>query len=119
VNEPGHFFPPFIRALPAPDSPVSMDAHIVPSEHVLTMFYEMADAVSVPAHRHGAQWGVVLAGSLELEIEGETATYGPGDSYYVPSNALHAARLSAGCRGIDVFADADRYSPRTGVGTMR
>ena len=108
----GDFFPPFIRALPAPDSTVPMDAHIVPSQHVLTMFYEMADAVSVPAHRHGAQWGVVLAGSLELEIEGRSATYGPGDSYYVPANALHTARLSAGYKGIDVFADADRYSVR-------
>ena len=106
------FFPPFLRALPAPDSPVAMDAHIVPSEHVLTMFYEIDDAVEVPAHRHGAQWGVVLAGSMELEIEGTTATYAAGDSYFVPDGALHTARISAGYKGIDVFADADRYAAR-------
>jgi quercetin dioxygenase-like cupin family protein len=106
------YFPPFIRALPEPDSPVRMDARIVPSEHVLTMFYEITDAVEVPAHRHGAQWGVVLAGSMELEIEGTATTYGAGDSYYVPDGALHTARISAGYKGIDVFADADRYSVR-------
>jgi quercetin dioxygenase-like cupin family protein len=89
-----------------------MEARIVPSEHVLTMFYEIDDAVEVPAHRHGAQWGVVLAGSVELEIEGTTTTYRAGDSYYVPAGALHTARLSDGYKGIDVFADADRYSAR-------
>jgi quercetin dioxygenase-like cupin family protein len=104
------FFPPFIKALPVPDSPVKMDARIVPSEHVLTMFYEIADAVEVPAHRHGAQWGVVLAGSMELEIEGEPRMYRQGDTYFVPSGALHVARISAGYKGIDVFADADRYA---------
>jgi quercetin dioxygenase-like cupin family protein len=106
------FFPPFIRALPEPDSPVRMDARIVPSAHVLTMFYEIDEAVEVPAHRHGAQWGVVLAGSMELEIEGSTATYAVGESYYVPDGALHTARISAGYKGIDVFADADRYAAR-------
>jgi quercetin dioxygenase-like cupin family protein len=119
VNAQSEFFPPFIRALPAPDSPVPMSAHIVPSDHVLTMFYEIADPVFVPAHRHGAQWGVVLAGSLELEVEGESATYGPGDSYFVPADALHLARISAGYKGIDVFADADRYVPFTGTGVRR
>jgi quercetin dioxygenase-like cupin family protein len=110
------FFPPFIRALPAPDSPVRMDARIVPSEHVLTMFYEIGDAVEVPAHRHGAQWGVVIAGSMELEVEGRSDTYGPGDTYYIPDGAVHTARISAGYKGIDVFADADRYTPREETG---
>ena len=106
------FFPPFIRDLPVPDSAVRMDARIVPSAHVLTMFYEIADAVEVPAHRHGAQWGVVLAGSMELEIEGEARAYRQGDTYFVPAAALHVARISAGYKGIDVFADANRYVPR-------
>lgn len=110
------FFPPFIRSLPVPDSPVTMDARIVPSEHALTMFYEIDDAVEVPAHRHGAQWGVVLEGSMELDIVGDVRTYRRGDTYYVPDGALHTARISAGYKGIDVFADADRYEPRRNEG---
>ena len=89
-----------------------MDAQIVPSEHVLTMFYEIDDDRRGARHRHGAQWGVVLAGSMELEIEGTTATYAAGDTYYVPDGALHTARISAGYKGIDVFADAERYAAR-------
>jgi quercetin dioxygenase-like cupin family protein len=105
------FFPPFLRRLPAPRSPVAMDAHIVPSEHVLTMFYEFHEDLEVPEHAHGAQWGVVLVGEMELEISGRAATYRRGDTYYVPDGARHVARLRAGYKGIDVFADAHRYEP--------
>jgi quercetin dioxygenase-like cupin family protein len=106
------FFPSFIEACPAPDSPVPMTAHIVPSEHVLTMFYEIDDEVVVPEHSHGAQWGVVLSGSMELVIDGVSNTYSQGDTYFVPDGAPHIATIHAGYRGVDVFADAHRYEPR-------
>jgi quercetin dioxygenase-like cupin family protein len=109
-------FPEFIAALPAPRSPVEMSAHIVPSEHVLTMFYEVDDDVEVPEHAHGAQWGVVLDGELELTIDGVAHTYRRGDSYYVPDGAPHSARIKGGSAGIDVFADAHRYEAATGSG---
>jgi quercetin dioxygenase-like cupin family protein len=105
------FFPPFIRALPAPDTPFAMDAHIVPSEHVMTMFYEVDHDMSVPEHAHGAQWGVVLTGEMDMTIGGETKTYRAGDTYYVPPNAPHITAIRAGYTGIDVFADANRYQP--------
>jgi len=104
-------FPEFIRALPRPDSPVPMEARIVPSEHVLTMFYEIDDPVDIPEHVHGAQWGVVLEGTMEMTIGGETRRYGPGDSYSVPGGVPHVARIGAGYRGLDVFADPHRYDP--------
>jgi quercetin dioxygenase-like cupin family protein len=88
-----------------------MDAHIVPSEHVLTMFYSMDHDVDVPEHAHGPQWGVVLAGTMEMTIAGETRTYSKGDTYDVPDGAPHAVRIRAGYRGVDVFADPHRYEP--------
>lgn len=106
------FFPLFIQQLLPPDSPIAMNARIVPSEHVLTMFYEIDDEVEVPEHAHGAQWGVVLAGEMELVIDGASKTYGRGDTYYVPDGARHIARIKAGYKGIDVFADAHRYEPQ-------
>lgn len=110
-------FPPFIEALPRPEASVDIVANIVPSDHVLTMFYEVEDDLVVPAHRHGAQWGVVIRGELELEIDGAVCTYRAGDTYYVPDGALHTARIKGGYAGIDVFADADRYQPRSEVGS--
>jgi quercetin dioxygenase-like cupin family protein len=103
------FFPPFIRALPPPRSPVDMDAHLAPSQQVLTMFYEIDHDLEVPEHAHGAQWGVVLAGEMDLEVEGVTTTYRAGDTYHVPAGARHVARIRAGYKGVDVFADAHRY----------
>ena len=32
------------------------------------MFYEIPDGVEVPEHAHGAQWGVVLEGTMEFTI---------------------------------------------------
>lgn len=102
-------FPEFIRACPAPDAPFKMRAHIVPSEHVLTMFYEIDNELVIPEHDHGAQWGVVLEGCMEFTIGGVTRSYTRGDTYFVPAGVPHIARIHFGYRGIDVFADAHRY----------
>jgi quercetin dioxygenase-like cupin family protein len=108
-------FPEFIRSLPEVDSPLaSLRGWMLQTDQGLAMFYEIPDGVEVPEHAHGAQWGVVLEGSMELTIHGETNTYGRGDTYHVPDAAPHSAVIHPGYVGIDVFADADRYRPRRG-----
>ena len=109
----GPFFQPFIEACPAPDSPFDMQAHIAPGSHLLPMFYEIDVEVSIPEHAHGPQWGVVLEGSMELTIDGQTRTYRRGDTYYVPDGIPHVAVIHAGYKGIDVFSDPERYLPVT------
>ena len=104
-------FPPFIHALPRPDSPFDIDARIVPSEHAMTMFYAVDEDVEIPEHVHGAQWGVVLEGSMEMEMDGIMSRYGKGDVYYVPPGVRHVTRIAKGYQGIDVFRDAHRYQP--------
>jgi quercetin dioxygenase-like cupin family protein len=106
-------FPEFIRALPAPDSPLEgLHASLLGNDRALAMFYELPDGVEVPEHAHGAQWGVVLEGWVEFTIGGETRTYRRGDTYFVPDSVAHSAVISPGYAGIDVFADADRYRAR-------
>jgi quercetin dioxygenase-like cupin family protein len=106
-------FPDFIRALPMVDSPLrSLRGWMLGTDQALTMFYEIPDGVDLPQHAHGAQWGVVLEGSIDFTIGGETRTYGPGDAYFVPDGVPHSAVIHPGYVGIDVFADADRYRPR-------
>lgn len=110
---PDERFPPFIRALPMVDSPLaSLRGWMLRTDQALAMFYEIADGVDVPEHAHGAQWGVILAGSIDFTIGGETRTYRAGDTYYVPDGVRHSAVIHPGFAGIDVFADADRYSAR-------
>ena len=106
-------FAEFIRKLPEVDSPLaSLRGWLLQGEQALAMFFEIPDGVTVPEHAHGAQWGVVLQGSMELTIGGETTTYGPGDTYSVPDSAAHSAVIHPGFAGIDVFADPDRYRAR-------
>jgi quercetin dioxygenase-like cupin family protein len=110
VGEP---FAEFIRGLPMADSPLaSLRGWLLRSDHALAMFYEIPDGVEVPAHAHGAQWGVVLEGWVEFTIGDETHTYRRGDTYHVPDGVVHGAVISPGYIGIDVFADADRYAAR-------
>jgi quercetin dioxygenase-like cupin family protein len=110
MSEP---FAEFIRRLPQVDSSLaSLRGWMLKTDDALAMFYEIPDGVEVPEHAHGAQWGVVLEGSVEFTIGGETKTYGPGDTYYVPDSVAHSAVIHPGFVGVDVFADADRYAAR-------
>jgi len=110
-------FPEFIRSLPMVDSPfASLRGWMLGTEQALAMFFEIPDGVEVPEHAHGAQWGVVLEGSVEFTIGGETRTYRRGDTYYVPAWLAHRAVIHPGFVGIDVFADADRYGARADGG---
>ena len=82
----------FIRALPLPDSPLEgLEAWMLQTNQAMAMFFELPDGVVVPEHAHGAQWGVVLQGSLEFTIGGETRSYGPGDTYAIPAGVAHSA----------------------------
>jgi quercetin dioxygenase-like cupin family protein len=112
IAGPEHF-PEFIRALPMVDSPLaSLRGWMLQTGQALAMFYEIPDGVDVPEHAHGAQWGVVLEGAVEFTIGDETRTYGAGETYFVPDGIEHRAVIHPGYVGIDVFADADRYSAR-------
>ncbi len=58
------------------------------------------------------KWGTVVAGEIELTIGGETRSYGPGDSYSIPSGVEHGAVIMAGTIAIDAFEEPDRYPIR-------
>lgn len=106
-------FAPFIRSLPMVDRPiVPLDGWLLRGDEAVAMFYELHERADVPEHSHGAQWGVVLAGSVDFTIDGVTRTYGPGETYSIPAGVPHSAVMHSGTIGIDVFADADRYGPR-------
>ncbi len=73
------------------------------------VFFDIEPVGLVPPHTHGAQWGIVVEGEMELTIDGKTRTYRKGDSYHIPAGVEHSARFLTRVRAIDVFADADRY----------
>lgn len=113
THEPSDLFADFIRSLPMVDKPVvPLLGWLLQANDAVAMFYELPEGADLPEHEHGAQWGVVLRGSVDFTIGGETRTYGPGDTYSIPAGVRHSAFMHPGTAGIDVFADADRYAAR-------
>lgn len=105
-------FPDFIAGFPAIDLPFPADvvqSSAIRSEAGLVAFFTFPKAMDLPEHAHGAQWGTVIEGEIEFTIGGQTAIYRPGDSYSIPAGVPHSAKIAAGTRVIDVFAEADRY----------
>ncbi len=106
--------PEFIRKLPEADLPVeNLRAWMSRGEEGLTLFFEAEAEVIVPEHSHGFQWGVVVDGSLELTIEGETRSYHPGDTFFISSGAKHSGVLSRGYRSVEFFEDRDRFKAKS------
>ena len=104
------FYPDEIQKLPEADVPFSgVRAWLLQSEHGQLVFFGFTRDVEVPAHQHGAQWGVVVDGEIVLTIADQTKTYRRGDSYFIPANTKHSALVKSGARVIDFFADPHRY----------
>jgi quercetin dioxygenase-like cupin family protein len=108
-------FPPIISGLPEADLPLPLArGWLLQGETRQAVFIRLEPGATVPDHSHGAQWGVVLDGELELTISGTTLKRRKGDSYEIPEGALHAAASPTGALVLDLFADPRRYSPKRG-----
>src|SRR3712207_7356262 len=88
-----------MQDVPRVDTPFTgLEGRLLASPHGQAVFFTAPEEFEVPAHAHGAQWGIVVTGRLHLTVDGEPGTYEPGDTYDIPSGAEHSARLEAGDR---------------------
>jgi quercetin dioxygenase-like cupin family protein len=81
----------------------------VRSENALVVYFRVLKELDLPEHSHGAQWGHMFEGSMELTVDGVTRTCLPGDSWDIPAGTPHAANIKAGSLLMDVFEEPDRY----------
>jgi quercetin dioxygenase-like cupin family protein len=106
-------FPDFIRSLPqAALGLEGVAAYLLAAPQGQAVFFDLPAGASVPLHSHGAQWGIVVSGELELTIGDKTEIYRGGQSYSIPAGVLHGATVLVPSQVIDVFAEPNRYSPR-------
>jgi quercetin dioxygenase-like cupin family protein len=106
-------FPGFITGLPEADISVEgVRGWISQGGDHQVVFFEIEPIGEIAPHSYGEQWGVVVAGEMELAVDGRTRRYGPGDTYHLPAGVVHGAKFLSPFRAIDVFADADRYKPK-------
>jgi quercetin dioxygenase-like cupin family protein len=76
------------------------------------VFMDIAPIGEVAPHSHGAQWGIVVDGEMELTIGGKRHVFRKGDSYFIPKGTVHSARFTTRTFVIDFFADRNRYKPK-------
>ncbi|CAN5541606.1 hypothetical protein BH24ACT21_BH24ACT21_04480 [soil metagenome] len=108
-----NLFAAWMQELPEVETPFGgLDGRLLSSPYGQAVFFRAEEEVEVPPHSHGAQWGVVVAGRLELTISGKTGVYEPGDTYDIGAGEEHSARLEAGSCVIDVFQDPGRYKAK-------
>jgi quercetin dioxygenase-like cupin family protein len=109
----GVLYPEMIESLPDIDLNLSgVRGKLLQAGDKQVVFFELEPVGAIPPHSHGAQWGIVVEGEIELTIGSETRTYGRGDSYYIPAGVEHSGVVKARFKAIDVFDEAARYNPR-------
>ncbi len=107
-------FPDIIEKLPEADANFKgVKVWLLRGPTASAIFVEAREDSAVPEHSHGAQWGIVVDGEMDLTIGGATRTYRRGDDYIIPAGTPHGAKLRAGTRVIDFFDDPNRYRPRS------
>lgn len=103
-------FPEPIRNLPEADIPLDgLKAYLSQSDNHQILFMEFDEDVEIPEHSHESQWGVVLAGRMDLTIEGLERTFTKGDRMFIPKGAQHSGKIYAGYADISFFNEQDRY----------
>lgn len=94
-------FPNLITDLPQAEIPIQgLKAFLLQGIDHQAVFMSFENDVTVPVHTHEAQWGVVLAGEIELTLNGIKAIYKKGDTYFIPKNIPHSANIKAGYKDL-------------------
>jgi len=96
---------PFIdsRELPVKQPLPGWAGRFFHSDHMTFSYYEIEPATAVHRHHHPQEeaWHVI-AGELEVFLDGNTRILGPGEAAVVPAEAEHSARAVTRCRAIVV-----------------
>lgn len=103
-------FAPPVTELPEADIPLpGCTAYLSLAADHQILFMTFTQDIDLPAHVHAAQSGFVLAGKIDLIIDGVKQTYVKSDSYTIPKGVEHAGKIYAGYADISVFQQKDRY----------
>lgn len=103
-------YPEMIKNLPDADIPFQgVNGKLLQHDQHQVVFFVIEAIGEVAEHSHGAQWGVVFEGEMDLTINGVTKTYTKGDHYFVPSGVKHSANFKKRTQLMDFFEDKNRY----------
>ena len=103
-------FPEIITNLPEADIPFEgLKSYLLQGESQQIVFMSFAEDAEVPEHSHEAQWGVILDGEIELTIDGDKRICRRGETYFIPKDVPHSAKIRKGYKDLTLFDQPDRY----------
>jgi quercetin dioxygenase-like cupin family protein len=103
-------YPEVIQQLPEADIPFhGVRGRLLQAPSHQVVFFEIEPVGAVAPHSHGAQFGFVFEGEMQLTIDRVTKTYKQGDSYFIPAGVVHQATFKTFTRVMDLFAEPARY----------
>ena len=106
-------FPEMIEKLPDIDiSLPGVKGKLFQGKEMQAVFFSLEGPADIPPHAHQAQWGVILEGEVEMTIDGQTRILRQGDSYTIPTGAVHSAHVLSSMKALDFFSESDRYQPK-------
>ena len=81
-------------------------AKIVSGEKLMLSLVTLAPGAVVPTHSHPhEQMGMMVSGTMEFTIEGETRVLSGNGMYFVPGGVPHAAKAGpGGAVALDAFS---------------
>lgn len=103
------------RDLPVVEPQAGVKGTVVNADHATLVVYDYAPKTIVETHKHEVeQFGVVVKGSLAMVVAGEQRILNAGDSFRVPPNAAHGARVfESATQVVEVFAPPRTDLPRS------
>jgi mannose-6-phosphate isomerase-like protein (cupin superfamily) len=107
-------FPEPVQKLPEADIPLpGVKAYLSQRDSHQIIFMEFAEDLELSEHAHAGQWGVVLAGRIDLVIGGNELSFTKGDHYYIPAGVAHSGKIHAGYADMTFFDQKDRYGVKS------
>ena len=81
-------------------------AKIASGEKMMLSLVTLAPGAVVPTHSHPhEQMGLMVSGTMEFTIEGETRVFSGNEMYFVPGGVPHAAKAGpGGAVALDAFS---------------
>jgi quercetin dioxygenase-like cupin family protein len=89
---------------------------LVYGERTLLTEFKLEAGHTLPSHSHEQeQTGYLVSGEIQLTIGDKTYDIGPGDSWSIPGNIEHGAKIVEDSVAIEVFSPVRKdYLPRHG-----
>ena len=94
-----------LEQLPVREIFPGLRARLIHSDRVSHSWVEVDPGSTFPEHEHPHEQIVsVLAGELQLVVDGTTHDLKPGMVFVIPPNVRHSGGSRIGCKVLDAFA---------------